>query len=301
MSPSLLLLTPFVLIAFVSLTTYAIYYYVLICTPNPEARHTTTRGQPVELSDIARGIVMSFVAGCIVSIAYPFRRIAERPLSANTPEATPVILAHGLYHNASAWFAYRAALQAAGFGPIHCFAYPSFRDDFDTLATNLTAFINDVVAANPGRPPLLIGHSLGGLLIRAALSRVEDQSLIAGVITLGTPHQGSKLARIGIGSLARQLDFRGPLVQRLEKQERQPVIPCVAVLSLLDNMVIPVEGLRIRTPGWVQLEGPLECHVWMLWDIRTKTLVLKIASAIREKKDIPACVAELAMEQAKKS
>lgn len=245
-------------------------------------RHTARR-----LAALAEGMCQSVGAFCMVVAALPFRRRCRLPLQ---PEASagdagphvPVLFVHGLYHNPSAWLLYRPTFARQGIGPEHTFGYDSFSNDFATLVHQLDAAVDALIQAHPATPPILIGHSLGGLIIRAWLSRHDGARRCSGVVTLGTPHQGSALARLGIGNLARSLLFRGTLVQTVERHEAAPGVPCVAIRSPLDNMVIPAEGLRIRAHGWTEVEGPAVSHVWMLWDARTRTLVLETARRIRD-------------------
>lgn len=121
---------------------------------------------------------------------------------------------------------------------------------------------------------MLIGHSLGGLVCRACAQSRGDTGRVAGVITLGAPHQGSEIAALGQGKLARRLIHRGPLIEELEKGEPKPDIPCVAVYSPFDNMVLPNHALQISGAEWIHQEtGPVS-HVAMLWHRPTAKLVI---------------------------
>lgn len=281
-------------ICMVSLTTYGAY---VIANGLPPFRGGTAR----RLRHLAWGVASSMAAACVTLLAFPFQHVCARPLPASargagsgvsgrtsprtaTARTTPVILVHGLYHNPSAWMFYRPAFAGRGFGPVVTVRYPSFGSSFDALVDTLDATVRDLGRTLPGGPPpLLVGHSLGGLVIRAWLARQDGAPAIRGVITLGTPHQGSTLAFLGVGALARSLTFKGALVQRIEQMEHRPGVPCVAIRSDLDNMVLPLEGLRIRTPGWQELAGPPVSHVCMLWSRKTRELVLEVAQRIRDR------------------
>ena len=118
-----------------------------------------------------------------------------------------VILVHGLYHNPAAWFVLRRRLARAGFAQVRVYGYASFHRDFEDIAAGLTEMLLQAGREAPGGRVALVGHSLGGLVIRAAcadprLASGEGCSL-AGVVTLGTPHRGSTLAGVfGVGRLA---------------------------------------------------------------------------------------------------
>jgi pimeloyl-ACP methyl ester carboxylesterase len=58
----------------------------------------------------------------------------------------------------------------------------------DQQATNLY----NALVGDPGAPHILVGHSMGGLTSRSMY--FSHPSLVAGIITLGTPHQGAPIA-----------------------------------------------------------------------------------------------------------
>ncbi len=83
---------------------------------------------------------------------------------------------------------------------------------------DLAALLRDVVAGWPVPPRriALVGHSMGGLVIRAACGLVSEDDawtrLVTDVVCLGTPHRGAPIAgglRRGSGALARLPETAG--------------------------------------------------------------------------------------------
>lgn len=74
------------------------------------------------------------------------------------------------------------------------------------------AELAELLQSVPGRPRLmLIGHSMGGLVIRSALAQVEDAdwvSTVSDVVTLGSPHLGAPLEKVAAVALAGLQRFR---------------------------------------------------------------------------------------------
>lgn len=269
----LFMLSPMVGIA---AATTLLFWYEEVNSPLPlsSPRHSL----PVLL---LRCFVSSFAGATMVVLTYPLGLLPRpaREAAQQTAESAngypPVLLVHGLYHNRSAWLVLRRRLQAAGFKHLHDYSYSSAGPDFHALVNRLDAEMHAVQAMHPGSRPLLVGHSLGGLIIRRWLSLPGNAQRAQGVLTLGTPHQGSKLAPLGLGALAHSLAYRGELVRQLEAAETAPSIPCTAIHSPADNMVLPQEGLMVHVAGWKQVEGPAVSHVWMLWNRATAQRVVQ--------------------------
>jgi triacylglycerol esterase/lipase EstA (alpha/beta hydrolase family) len=79
----------------------------------------------------------------------------------------------------------------------------------------------EAIAAR-GQAPLLLCHSMGGLVARSALAlgrREGRPTPCAGIVTLGTPHHGCALARFGGGHNARQMRFASAWVHALAASE----------------------------------------------------------------------------------
>lgn len=186
-----------------------------------------------------------------------------------SPGAPAVLMVHGIFHTSSAWVWASRRLARQGLPRCHVWSYRSFAQGFDTVVDKLDRRIRKVMQAEPDRPLALMGHSMGGLAIRAWLARAdaEQRRRLAAVVTLGAPHQGSRLACLGVTYMARQLMFRGKLVRAMEAAEAQgpPPCPCLSLRSPVDNMVLPPEGTRIHAPGWAQEDTAPVSHIWLLY------------------------------------
>lgn len=250
---------------FVSCLTYAFFWYE---TANSDYgnRLEHLSGNRVRRW-IARGILTSWTSMMFTVVLYPFGFLQRllRPPGTPDPASTPVILVHGLYHNASAWVLFRIWLKRAGFGNLYAVNYNSMKCTFDQAVELLDRSITEVAAHHPGHRMVLIGHSLGGLLSRVCVEREGKGRDIAALIALGTPHQGSKLAALGPGRLAASIIYRSPLFQEIEREASSCDVPRLALYSPVDNMVLPNDALAIQHPGWTaEIIAPIS-HVAMLF------------------------------------
>lgn len=187
------------------------------------------------------------------------------------PGRPPVLYVHGLYHNPSGWIFFRKWLRPYGFTRSKSLFYFSFCTDYFTVLAKLARAVDDLRKEYPGEQVVLVGHSLGGLLIRGYLASpecrdAEGQSKVAAAVSLGAPLRGSKLAALGMGGLARSLLYKGPLFTTLEEQDAPPPCPVLAITTPLDNFVLPADASFDDLPGWTFVEGPLVSHVAMIYD-----------------------------------
>jgi pimeloyl-ACP methyl ester carboxylesterase len=140
-------------------------------------------------------------------------------LAAAFPDATGdlVVFVHGLGETESYWDrarertggSYGERLAAVGWSPVFLRANTGLRVAENGIA--LAALLDDLVAGWPTevRRIALVGHSMGGMIIRSACAVVSDaptrwNTLVSDVVTLGTPHLGAPVER-GLTVAARAL------------------------------------------------------------------------------------------------
>ena len=115
----------------------------------------------------------------------------------------PVLLVHGYAATEGVWTPLRRALAQAGFGHVVSLNYNSFAADPAAVSAELTHQALETLAA-AGAPRIhLVGHSLGGLIVRCALaSSAPLSSRTASAVTIASPHRGAWLARLAPGRFA---------------------------------------------------------------------------------------------------
>lgn len=195
-------------------------------------------------------------AGAIGSVGAPRDR---RP---------PVLLIHGYGCSRAAWWWLRPRLEAAGWTvatlnlePV----YASIDDYIDPLVRRIDAVLGEAGAEKL----ILVGHSMGGLVARAYLQRFGG-ARVAGLVTLGTPHQGSRLAFLGFGENARQMRPGSPWLQSVARPPA--VVETTVIYSPHDNFVMPqacleLPGTESRVVGGVG-------HLAMLYSPRVAQTLL---------------------------
>lgn len=148
---------------------------------------------PTQVREMASGIVTGALYPWGFFDAGPGGHVREH--ADPNDQQTPVLLVHGYMANKSNWFFVERELRRVGFRNIHAMNYSPRHADVDELAKGCVLRAHEVMVATGSDRIHLIGHSLGGLIIRKAVQRyglVEAAS----VVTIATPHGGVDLARL---------------------------------------------------------------------------------------------------------
>ena len=114
-----------------------------------------------------------------------------------------VVFIHGIFCNRGFWNPWLKRLQGTGHAFVAVNLEPLFGsiDDYTPL---VDAAVQKVTQAT-GLAPLLVCHSMGGLAARAWLQTMKAEARVHHVVTIGTPHGGTWLARYGRGKNGLQM------------------------------------------------------------------------------------------------
>lgn len=149
-----------------------------------------------------------------------------------------VLLIHGFVCNRGLWLPWLERLRALGRPCVAINLEPVFGsiDDYVPLVEAAVARLESAT----GQPPLIVAHSMGGLATRAWLRQHQADARCAGVVTIGTPHRGTWLARFALTANGRQMRRSGPWLAALstaEPPQRYQRFTCY--FSHCDNIVFP--------------------------------------------------------------
>lgn len=169
----------------------------------------------------------------------PWREWAE-PDHLPAGAKTGVLLVHGFACNRGRWNGWMKRLRAQG----TAFVAPSMEPAFgsiDAYADEIERGVRQLEALT-GRTPVLCAHSMGGLAVRAWWRKHgAGHAAPPRVITLGSPHGGTRMARFGQGHNARQMRLRSPWLAELAVLTDVDCFwtPCDQVVNPAETAILP--------------------------------------------------------------
>lgn len=161
---------------------------------------------------------------------------------------TPVLLVHGVADNRSVFTLLRRGLVRRGLGPVRTLNYPVLTRDVRSAARRLQLEIEGVVAETGYDRVNVVGHSLGGLIARYYVQCLGGDERVATLVTLGTPHGGTRLARMAPPGVLRQLAPGSDLLRELAGPAPGCRTRFVAFWAEYDEMVHPATAACLHHP-----------------------------------------------------
>jgi triacylglycerol lipase len=161
---------------------------------------------------------------------------------------TPILLVHGMVDNRSIFALLRRGLRRRGFGRVLALNYSPFSDDVREVAERLAALVESLCADTGYERVHVIGHSMGGLVARYYVQRLGGDERVHTLVTLGTPHEGTRAARFLPHPLARQLRPDSDVIAELAEPAPGCRTRVVAFWSDLDQLISPKRNARVDHP-----------------------------------------------------
>ena len=197
-----------------------------------------------------------------------------------------VVLIHGMGRTQLSLALLARRLRAAGHDPAS-FGYFVTRDALEVIADRFAAFVR---AHAQGEPFAIIGHSLGNVITRLALPRLEG---LARFIMLAPPNQPPVMARALAGNLAFKILTRDAGKKLLDAAfYRDLALPTAPTLVIAGNRgprarwlpfrgepsdgVVGVEETRLAGAWHVEVAA---VHTFIMNDAAVSKLVLRFMEA----------------------
>jgi triacylglycerol lipase len=193
----------------------------------------------------------------------------------------PVVFVHGLVCNRGFWHPWMLQLRAQGVPYVSVNLEPVFAS-IDVYAQHIQAVIQALEAGGHEKP-MLVCHSMGGLVARDWLAaRPGNLERIWHLVTIGSPHQGTWMARLSRTTSGRQMRMGSRWLAQLQEREnasrgdtQAPRFTCW--YSNADNIVFPASVATL--PGADNRFVPGVAHVALAFHPRVMRESLAILSS----------------------
>ncbi|MDB5965279.1 MAG: alpha/beta fold hydrolase [Polaromonas sp.] len=184
-----------------------------------------------------------------------------------------VVFIHGFFCNRGLWTPWLEQVKAGGHAFVAVNLEPVF-GSIDDYAPQIEAAVAEVTRVT-GLPPLLVCHSMGGLAARAWLKIGRAEARVHHVVTIGTPHRGTWLARFGHGHNGRQMRLSSPWQAQLDQDMpagRHALFTCW--YSNTDNIVFPASAATLPGADNRLVRGAAHVQMAFLPVVMDQTLAL---------------------------
>lgn len=164
---------------------------------------------------------------------------------ANHSGGPAVLLVHGFLCNRGFWNPWMKRLSGEKISFLAINLEPAF-----CSISKLCQQIEDAVAvlqSATGARPMVVAHSMGGLAVRYWLHQHVAEDRVAHIITIGTPHRGTWLARFSRSANVREMAVDSEWIQSLSASSsaaRNALFTCF--YSNCDNAVFPSENATLE-------------------------------------------------------
>ena len=161
----------------------------------------------------------------------------------------PVILLHGFAMNRTNWIWLGRRLAARGIGPLYGTTYFSLQP-IARSAAKLARFVDEVRAKAQCERVDIVAHSLGGVVARWYIDRLDGAGKIGRVVTIGSPHRGTLTSRLGpLIPSARETRVDSDFYTALGPITPRDGISYTSVWSRADAVIEPPESSSIAPAG----------------------------------------------------
>ncbi|MEV7285342.1 alpha/beta fold hydrolase [Streptomyces sp. NPDC093252] len=171
------------------------------------------------------------------------------PTRLPTAPRPPVILLHGFIDNRSVFVLLRRYLTQHGRRQVVSLNYSPLTGDIRAAAELLGRHIEALCERTGSDQVDIVGHSLGGLIARYYAQRLGGDLRVRTLVTLGTPHSGTRVVPLADAHpIVRQMRPGSEVIEELAFPAPGCRTRFVSFWSDLDHLMDPLETARVDHP-----------------------------------------------------
>ena len=190
------------------------------------------------------GLLVVLVAVVAVALAVLLRgRSGGTPVDRSTPG--PVLLVPGYGGSRASVEPLADVLRGAGRDVTVVTLADRARGDLGGQADTVGDAVDAALARTGATTVDLVGYSAGGVVARLWVTEDGGSDRVRRLVTLGSPHHGTEVARLGAlvsgacPTACQQLATDSPLLARLDREPVPPGLVMLSLWSTRDEVVVP--------------------------------------------------------------
>jgi pimeloyl-ACP methyl ester carboxylesterase len=166
-----------------------------------------------------------------------------------TEAKRPVVLLHGFIDNRSVFVLLRRSLAQHGRQQIESLNYSPLTCDIRAAAELLRRHIEELCERTGQHEVDVVGHSLGGLIARYYVQRLGGDARVHTLVTLGTPHGGTRVVPMANAHpIVRQMRPGSDVIEELCLPAPDCRTRFISFWSELDHLMDPLETACVEHP-----------------------------------------------------
>lgn len=225
---------------------------------------------PFVIWRVVLGVIQEAASLSVLVVSYPLRLVHDAsPTRARQHGEVPVILVHGYGGSSANFMLMQWRLKWRGWSNVYSVGYTPPHINARKLAQQVNDHVERILATTGAEKAYLVCHSMGGPLTRYALKNLNLAGKVERVITLGSPHYGSRVASLfpALGAAA-QMRYQSPFIHELvEGGECPGGARFFSIFSNMDNFVLPV-STAVLEQAEANIQVPYLGHCALLYSTR---------------------------------
>ena len=229
-----------------------------------------------------RAILTSICNLAKVWIYWPFRYVSNYwVLPESSPSRTPIVFVHGYFHNRSAWVKYFRWLKKEGFTHLLALDLKGKFNGIEKYAKQLEKEVEKLTEKYEVNKVDIVAHSMGGLVSRYYIQKLGGSKKVRKLVTLGTPHNGTKVAVFVLGKARPQMLPGSNFLEEISIKDSGSLggTELTVLYSDADFMIVPSDLARVNAEGIENRCVGLISHIGFIYNKSVFRNVLSILTS----------------------
>lgn len=226
----------------------------------------------------AKSITFELISFIVFTLTSPINVTYFDPKPQKARGNSPILLVHGYLHNSASWLYFLYHLRNSDVGPVYTINLGSPFHSIEEYAEEVRKKAQKIAHETGRRDLVLVGHSMGGLVSAYYATHLAPDETVVSVMTIGSPLEGTKLARFGIGYCTKQMRYQSNFTRYLRERIMESQIPFFHIGSQTDLIIRPTSSAFVYGPNSSSYEFQSHGHIFYLY---SNTVIDKILEFYR--------------------